>query len=293
MAMHVVLGEGEMTRKELTETLKDLWDRAAEEPFWFLLLGKSEPTATDQTLVTWLHKNEIYYEVVTDDADAMADIYSGSQNTHVAKRLSQKIVNLLGTASEEDETADVLALFTSDEPDAEGDRWLITALQATMAAGYPALGLNDGLVPIDMTGGEAEPEQEEEAVAPTKKTASKKPTKKAAAASPDEEVEQPTLFDSYTREDLEEMELPQLKEIAAAKGIELPLRTRMATYISHILGEAEEGVAVEVTEPPVTITTDSGTRTSNAAWNGNVDIEVVADKVFALVIEKLVDALKS
>ena len=172
MAMHVVLGEGEMTRKELTETLKDLWDRAGEEPFWFLLLGKSEPTATDQTLVTWLHKNEIYYEVVTDDADAMADIYSGSQNTHVAKRLAQKIVNLLGTASEEDETADVLALFTSDEPDAEGDRWLITALQATMAAGYPALGLNDGLVPIDMTGGETEPEQEEEAVAPTKKSSS-------------------------------------------------------------------------------------------------------------------------
>ena len=88
------------------------------------------------------------------------------------------------------------------------------------------------------------------------------------------------------------MELPQLKEIAAAKGIELPLRTRMTTYISHILGEAEDGVAVEVTEPPVTITTDSGTKTSNAAWNGNVDIEVVADKVSALVIEKLVDGLE-
>ena len=189
--MHVVLGDGEMTSKELRETLKDLWDRAGDEPFWFLLLGKSEPTATDQTLVTWLHKNEIYYEVVTDDADTMSDIYSGSQQTHVAKRLSQKITNLLNGVPEEDGSVDVLALFTSDEPDAEGDRWLITALQATMAAGYEALGLNDGLVPIDMTGGEPESEEEEEAVAPTKKAAAKKPAKKAAAP-PDEEEEEIT-----------------------------------------------------------------------------------------------------
>ena len=180
MAMHVVLGEGEMTRKELTETLKDLWDRAKDEPFWFLLLGKSEPTATDQTLVTWLHKNEIYYEVVTDDADTMADIYAAARR-RTSPSACRRRSSTSSAPPEEDETADVLALFTSDEPDAEGDRWLITALQATMAAGYPALGLNDGLVPIDMTGGETEPEQEEEAVAPTKKTASKKPAKKAAA----------------------------------------------------------------------------------------------------------------
>ena len=285
--MHVVLGDGEMTRKELTETLKDLWDRAGEEPFWFLLLGKSEPTATDQTLVTWLHKNEIYYEVVTDDEESMADIYSGSQKTHTAKRLPQKIVNLLGTGPEGDESADVLALWVSDEPDADGDRWLVTALQATISAGYPALNFNDGLMPIDMTTSEStDVEQEEEAVAPTKK---KTPAKKAAAA-PLEEVEEPTLTDGdFTREELEEMELPQLKEIAAAKGIELAPRTRMSTYISHILGEAEEGVAVEVTEPPVTVTQVPG----DPLTNGDIDLDALAVEVANLIIDKLVTALKS
>ena len=289
MAMHVVLGDGEMTRKELTETLKDLWDRAGDEPFWFLLLGKSEPTATDQTLVTWLQKNEIYYEVVTDDEDAMADIYSGSQQTHVAKRLSQKVVNLLNAVPEEDGSADVLALFTSDEPDAEGDRWLITALQATMAAGYPALGLNDGLVPIDMTSSEPEAEQEEEPVAPTKKSAAKKPAKAAAAPPEELDEEQFTVDGDFSREELEDMELPQLKEIAAARGIELPPRTRMATYISHILGEAEEGVAVEVTEPPVTVTQAPGEVSSN----GDIDLDALAIEVANLVIDKLVTALQS
>ena len=56
MAMHVVLGDGEMSRKELTETLKDLWNRAGDEPFWFLVQGKPEPTETDANLLTWLQQ---------------------------------------------------------------------------------------------------------------------------------------------------------------------------------------------------------------------------------------------
>ena len=62
------------------------------------------------------------------------------------------------------------------------------------------------------------------------------------------------------------MELPELKEIAAAKGIELPPRTRMTTYIGHILGEAEEGVSVEVTEPPVTVTQAPGEGRPTVTW---------------------------
>ena len=85
------------------------------------------------------------------------------------------------------------------------------------------------------------------------------------------------------------MELPQLKEIAAAKGIELPLRTRMATYISHILGEAEDGVTVEVTEPPVTTTQVP----DEMSPNGDIDLDALAIEVANLVIDKLVTALKS
>src|SRR5437763_14153277 len=103
--MHVVLGDGDMSTKELTKTLEDLRQQAAstDATFWFLLVGKSDPTDTDIVLVKWLHNEAIYYEVVTDDTDAMADIYSAAQETHVAKRLGPKIIGLLNTKPEEGE----------------------------------------------------------------------------------------------------------------------------------------------------------------------------------------------
>ena len=273
--MHVVLGDGEMSRKELTETLKDLWNRAGDEPFWFLVQGKPEPTETDANLLTWLNKNEIYYEVVTDDEDSLADIYGQRQQTHTAKRLAQKIVNMLSSAPEDGESADVLGLFTSDDPGAEEDRWLNSVIQSAIDAGYPALALNDGLVEIDLSGGEEEAEAEEEPVA-TKTGPSKRTAKKVAAPSGNGTKSEA----DYTREQLEELELPELKDIAAAKGIELAPRTRMATYIDAILGEGKpEAPAVEVTPVP-------------PAASGDVDLELVAKMAAEILIERIVAALQ-
>ena len=280
--MHVVLGDGEMSRKELTETLKDLWERAGDEAFWFVVQGKSEPTETDTNLVTWLTKSEIYFEVVTDDADAMDELYSEAQEVHTVKRLGQKIVNLLNTKPEEGEEADVLALFSADDPTAEADRWLNTVLQSAMEAGFKAYGLNDGLVEIDMDGGTGpeEPEEEEDQVPkPTKRAA----VKKVAAA---DNGEAPTKAKSYTRDDLEEMELDQLKQVAATKGIELPPRTRMATYIDAILGETKDATpAAEVETPPVTKTV------SNGDEDENLGIDGLVDQVTAEVFKRIVTAL--
>lgn len=291
--MHVVLGDGEMSRKELTETLKDLWERAGDESFWFVVQGKSQPTETDTNLVNWLTKNEIYFEVVTDDEDAMDEIYAEGQETHVVKRLGQKIVNLLNTKPEEGETADVLALFVEDDPTAEADRWLNNVIQLAMDAGFTAYGMNDGMVEIDLDGAassNAPQEEEEEAVAPAKPT--KRATKKAAAK-PAEDGEEASpapakaSSKSYTRDDLEEMELAELKEIASAKGIELPPRTRMGTYIDHILGETKDAApSAEVETPPVT-----KTMSANGDDEENLGIDGLVDQVTAEVFKRIVTAL--
>ena len=275
MAMHVVLGDGEMTRRELNETLNDLWERAGDEPFWFILQGKSEPTDTDKTFASWLEKSEIYYEVVTDDEDSLADIYDGRQETHVAKKLGPKVVNLLKSKPEDDESADVLALFASDDPEAEEDRWLNSVIQQISDAGFKAYGLNDGLVEVDVEGsGEGEPEAEDEKPKPVKKTVAKKAVAKKAAAKPEAEPEA-----EYTREALEEMDLDALKKIAQDKGIDLPPRTRMTTYIDHILGEGETTPSVEVT--PV------------AAGDGDIDIDALVDEVTDEVVRRLIERLQT
>jgi hypothetical protein len=290
VAMHVVLGDGEMTRKELTETLKDLWDKAGDEAFWFVLLGKSEPSDTDQALVSWLHKNEIYYEIVTDDADSVSDVYSQAQETHTAKRLAQKIGNLLQTKPEDDEDALILALFVSEDPSAEEDRWLNTIIRSAMDEGFRALALNDGLVEVQVDGGA--PAKEEEAVAETPK---KTPAKKAAArpAEPEPETEQMTLpgTGGYTREQLEDLDMGALKEIAAGMGIELPPRTRMNTYIDHILGEVKgEAPAVEVTEPPVTKVIEHEVPLSGSSGT-NGDLPPV-DEIVEQVLDRLAKLLQ-
>jgi len=287
VAMHVVLGDGEMSRKELTETLKDLWTRAGDDQFWFVVQGKSAPTETDANLVNWLAKNEIWFEVITDDADATDEIYADAQETYVVKRLGQKVVSLLNTKPEEGESADLLGLFVSDDPAAEEDRWLNNIVQVVMEAGFPAYGLNDGLVEIDLGGDGAtaaatEDEEEDEVPTPTKK-----PAKKVAAAASANGAKPKTK--GYTRDELEDMKLDDLKEIAEGMGFTLPPRTRMATYIDRILGEGKDDTpAVEVSTPPVTKTVEDGEVEEFEGVVEGFDIEDIVDKV----IERLIQALQ-
>ena len=293
MAMHIVLGDGEMTRKALTETLKDLWESVEGQPFWFIVQGKSEPTDTDKNLVAWMHTNEVYYEVLTDDEESMSDIYTGSQNTHTAKRLSQKVVNLIKSSPEDGEDAIVLALFTDvNDPDAESDRWLNNTIEAVLGGEAPVkvLALNDGLVEIEFGAEEKEEAKEEAEDEPAKpsKSASKTPAKKSGP--PGRPLNVKPKAPEHTREELEDMDLAALKAIAAEKGIDLPARTRMSTYIAHILGEAGEAPAAEVEEPTVTKVVDPEEARSNGF--GDIDVEELVSLVIDGVITKLVSALK-
>jgi hypothetical protein len=291
MTMHVVLGDGEMTRKELTETLSDIWkaDEEAGQTFWFLIQGKSEPNDTDKNLVSWLERNEVYYEIITDDKNTVDAIYSQPQEVHEAKRLGLKVVNLLKGKPEDEESAELLALFASDDPGAPEDQWLNDVCQAVFDAGFPIRALNDGLVDVDM--GEPEPEPEAEPEEPAAKTPAKKAPAKKAAAQPktadtkvSEEDDAPSAKQqaAYTRDQLEDMELDQLKAIAGELGISLPARTRMTTYVEAILGEDKKTPVAEVSAP----VGDAG-----GTLNGSLDIEALADAIVLNVIKRLEAAL--
>jgi hypothetical protein len=263
VTMHVVLGDGEMPAKALTETLGDLFSQAEAEgqTFWFLVHAKPEPTATDKAMMAWLTKQEIYYETISDGTD-VDEIYSGTQEKHTAKQLAPKIVNLLRSKPEEDEPADLLALFASDDPDAEEDRWLNAVIQKVFDGGFPIYALTDGLVEVDMSEDSAAAEVEPEP-APVKKSVAKKvaAAKKAAAAIEDaEEVETGEI----TREFLENLDLDKIKAIAANRGIELPPRTRAATYVDRILGEEAGLPEAEVSEVEEMVVVSEGAVTASA-----------------------------
>jgi hypothetical protein len=286
MAMHIVLGDGEMTAKELAATLQDLWNATVkDEAFWFIVQGKSEPTSTDLALLKWLHSNEVYYEVLTDDADSLDDAYEGYQNLHTAKQLARKVVNLLESSPEEGESADLLLLYSSSDSSAEEDRWLNKVAQAAADGAYQSFVLNDGLMEVEIFTDGAEEEEEEEA--PKKTGPSKKaPAKRPARQEPEEEEEEPEASKgSYTRDELEEMDLSELKKVASDLGITVPSRSRPKTYVDYILGEA----ASSTPEAEIEETTAPGLSIGGIP----VSTEAVAEAAAAIVLRRIAMALQS
>ena len=282
MTLHVVLGDGEMSNKELVATLEDLWEQEGDGNFWFLLQGKSDPTTTDQALTAWLAKNDLFYAVLTDDKASLHKSYETRAQLFEAKNLSKKIISLIESEPEDGELVDILALFTSDDPEAEEDRWLNDVMGEIAESGHQIRALNDGLTVLDF---EKEPEEEieeEEDVLSKKAPAKKAPSKAAAKPKPapipeldaesgeeeeDEDVE-------ITREYLETQDLTELKALAKTLGIELPLRTRATTYIDAILGEDDTPEA-EIEDV--------------APTNGHspVDVDELAEIVAGIIIKKL------
>jgi hypothetical protein len=285
--MHAILGDGEMTRRELTEALADLWkaDELEGQSFWFLIQGKSEPTETDKTLVTWLEKNGIYYEIITDDTDGVDPIYAEPQEVHTVQKLSSGVISLLKSKPEEDEPAELLALFFNvNDLAASEDKWLNGVIEAAFDAGFPTRALNDGMVEIDLSSeaeeAEAEPEEEVATVTPIKAAAKKSVAKKAAAKpadipvpAEDEVTEAPddreAANETPSREELEDMDLDEVKEVAAKLGITLPPRTRVTTYIDHILGEKAPTPPAEAEISEVAI----------VATNGHIEADDIAERV--------------
>lgn len=263
MTLHIVLGDGYMPTKELTAHLQDIQKRATadDDGFWFMVAAKSEPTDTDRALVKWLTdpKNDVYWDAIGDE-DSADKIYEDAQVFHKATRLAPTVVKLMDKAKEggeldEDgepipsEDADLLALYFSDDEEAEEDRWLNDVISAVADAGYPVYALNDGMTliepPEDGEDGDEEAEEEAEETAPV----------------------------SYTREQLTEMELDELKKIAVERGIEVAPRSRRPTYVDAILGEAEDEVAeVEIEEapkPPRPVSVSAGTSTTTYGTSSN------------------------
>jgi hypothetical protein len=254
--MHVVLGDGEMSRRELSSTLEDLLEKAGDEDFWFLVQAKAEPTATDKALMEWIAERGIYFESIGDDPKSADPIYKDAQDKHTVKRLAPKVVSLMEEKPGEGEGAALFALFINNDEEVEDDKWLMDVATAVADAKFVVYAMNDGLAELGFD--DEALEEEPEPAPPAKAVAKKAAAKPRPPADEDEEGESDgsstatgDLDVALSREALEEKTLPELKEIAAARGIELPPRTRAQTYISVLLGEGDEEQVAEIEEVEV------------------------------------------
>lgn len=287
MTMHLILGEGEMPKKELAATLKDLQEKvqsgADEAEFWLIVQGKDEPTATDKALMAWIKANEVYFEVLSTVAETeLDDIYEGRQAFHKGAKLPIKAVNLLKTNSEGSDDVSVLGLFTNIEEETPEDLPLLDVLQAAIDAGFDCYGLNDSMTKIDLSGedGDAEAEGEEEEAPPTrakKGVASKAAPKKASAKSGPRAI---------TEEELDALSDAEVRAIGQSMGI--TTRNR-ANWIAKILEKQgpvdvkDEGEGDEDEEETTVAPTKSKRVASSTSPNGKGSGTVVSGAMVMVV----------
>jgi len=293
--LHVVLGDGEMSRRELSKTLEDLLEKADGVDFWFIVQGKDEPTATDQALMSWVNEREIYFQVITADKKAMDGIYANAAETHEVKRLAPKVLALMQEYGAEEDAA-MYGLFVNNDEEVEEDRWLNDVMSSVVDE-FKVFAMNDGLVELGVEEGdepeEAEPEEEKAPPAKPVKAAAKKAAAKPAAKDEDEEEDEPEEEDqdepeAYTRESLSDLNIEELKAIAKKLGLTVAPRSRIPTYINAILGEdgTPEAEVEEISE--VALEGVSG----NGYSADGIDYEELASLIVDKLFERLVQAVR-
>jgi hypothetical protein len=279
-----------MSRRELSKTLEDLLEKAEGVDFWFIVQGKDEPTATDQALMAWITERQVFFQVITSDKKAMSEIYKNADEVYEVKRLAPKVLSLMQEFGADEEAA-MFGLFVNNDEEVEEDRWL-NDVMASVVEEFKVYAMNDGLVELGLDEGEegeeAEPEEEPEPPAKVKSATKKAAAKPPARDEDDEEGEEEEAEPDdgvYTREQLDAMDIGQLKEVAASKGITLPPRTRMPTYINAILGEdgTPEAEVEEVGEVAL----------AGVSGNGDSADGIDYDGLATLIVDKLFERLAS
>jgi outer membrane biosynthesis protein TonB len=289
VALHVVLGDGSINKRELAHQLDDLWSKAEAdgENFWFILEGKANPTEADRDLVAWLDTNGIYYEVfVTDSSVSMASLYTDPEFALEEQDISysEAVCKVLRTKPEllEDEdgnetatleSADILALWVNPDDDAKEDALLIEAASDAMSLGYRVFSLNGSMVEVELPAEhehpapepepepEPAPEPEESNVVPMEKKKRSRSKKAEPEPEPDIVVED-TPEMPYTRAELEGLTDAELKAMVKGQGYTVGTREENIDRILGVLGEQEVEAVAPVVSDEIPSFGGSGTNTT-------------------------------
>jgi hypothetical protein len=249
--LYVIAGNGTGNTTEITKALSDLRDKAAkdQEDFWFLIEGKDSPTKTDDAILAWATKNDVWFEVVSSTGTT----YDNAQDTTQADDVFEGFMTRISQRAEDNEGSAILALPVTEEGDTDDDELLMAFIETADGIGVETFLLNHEMIKIELS----EEEVEEAPPAPAKKAAAKKAaaakapakaasksTKKAAAAAEEPEPE-PEEAPTYTREELNKMGVPELSGLARGQGID-PKGLDKRSLITQILGMTEEAAAEPV-----------------------------------------------
>jgi hypothetical protein len=221
MALYAIVGDGELNRKELAALLQDLEQRASFQldQIWYLMVGKEEPTPTDKAIVKWFVDHETYFEVITS-GDHDEHVYDSASDFIEADEITPEFLEeTLKAKREGDEDVAVIAMFVNPTESVDEDAELAALL-------WPLI--ENRVVVFDQTLQEVTIPDEESEEPPL------------PAEDDEDEESDDEAHGAWTREDLLEMSLSEVRGIAKGMGVMGKGKEGAINAILGAQGEDEE-----------------------------------------------------
>lgn len=255
MTLYVVLGDGEMPPKEVSHQLEDLWDKAEAEDqdFWFALLAKETPTATDLTLVKYFNDKTIHYALIVPPGIPILDQYTGVAEYLDTTSTLNGVKFALTELPAEGESAVLLGLFVNIEEDDPADGELLDYMALAIQNGRNVFALNDSMEPVEIRTEEVTPL---DTVEPAKKVETVKQVD-------ENEDDLPDALEPLDREYLEGLRVGELKELC--KGMGIPYTNKDASINSILAAAGQPNVEPEEVAPSRTASQNSAPETTGGA----------------------------
>lgn len=250
--LYTLIGNGNANTKEVISSLNSLLEAVmqskTDEDFGLILAEEGTPSETLEHIIKWIQKNEIYYEaVLLSDPGMSRGFYENASETYTSPKPLFKAVHVTPARKAKNEECAVLIL--SD--DLEEDESLLIAVEQAIETGMPVYDLGNQMVEITF---EEVPEDE------TISTPLETPTAEdfyIDVQTPEEDIE-------FTREDLAELNMVELKAMVQSRGV-IPRDMRSKdSMIDALMGTVsvtpeEVASAVLVQEPVQEYDTKSST----------------------------------
>ena len=205
MTTYLIAGDGDMPKRELHRTLTNLVE--GDDNFGLALLARDE-TALDTKASDFAFEGDLE-EWPLDEISAILEEFGG------------------------DSPAAMLAVFVNPRDEDPADDYLTTLIGVFNDAGFPSYALNDGMAQLDISGvtsdDEPVPASEEEELEVAVATVA------AIEEMEAEEVEEVPADAPYTRGELEEMKIRELRALVSGLGLEISSRVK-EDFVAAILG---------------------------------------------------------
>lgn len=233
---YAFIGSGKVSTRNAKALLQDELEATNGNLRFILPVTETHWNEGLDAVATFALKNDIPYEIVVDDSkDKLAkdadlrEVFAEATKEHKVAKVTSKVVSLLAAAP----SPKLVILWEDDDVEANN------AFELADGENIPAYDLCNGFDKLEFEDDDGDPTHDADAKQGGHVGDDEDELTAEQREAQDAELEALVATPSYTEAQLDEMDFPQLKEIAEKLGIEVKARTRSPGYVKAILAHQD------------------------------------------------------